>query len=132
MSIMANVYVDVYGNITIQMEGILDYEISSPFRKELTSFLVSYPTSTLTLDFQCVEFVGSSGINIFVETVNQLNKSYNQRLKLINVRSEFVKIFKLYQLENIGENLLAQDRDKHKGDASKGHNNELQHDHSEP
>ena len=45
-----------------------------------------------------MDFVGSSGICHFVETVKIVNKKWNHKLSLSNVRGEFVKVFKLYDL----------------------------------
>ncbi|MBF0205710.1 MAG: anti-sigma factor antagonist [Oligoflexia bacterium] len=100
MSLLANIQTDVHGNILIQMKGALNFEISSPLKKELLLLLKNYPASQITIDFYGIEFVGSSGINIFVDNINQLNITYPQRIKLINVRSEFLKIFNMYKLED--------------------------------
>ncbi|MBF0363220.1 MAG: STAS domain-containing protein [Oligoflexia bacterium] len=100
MSMKAIVRTDVSGNIIIQMNGGLDYETNIPLKNELLSLIKQYPSSTITLDFYNVDFVGSSGINYFVEMVNTLNQK-NLILKLTNVKQEFIKVFKLYQMSNI-------------------------------
>ena len=46
---------------------------------------------------QNVDFVGSSGIGQFVETLKIVNKN-RTKVKLSNVRSEFLKSFQLYKL----------------------------------
>lgn len=45
-----------------------------------------------------LDFVGSSGIGIFVETLHILNKNKAQ-IKLSNVKTEFLKVFKLYNFD---------------------------------
>ncbi|MBF0299428.1 MAG: STAS domain-containing protein [Oligoflexia bacterium] len=100
MSMQAIVHTDVNGNIIIQMNGGLDYETNIPLKKELFSLIKQYSSSTITLDFYNVDFVGSSGINYFVEIINTLNQK-ELRLKLTNVKPEFIKVFKLYQMNNI-------------------------------
>jgi anti-sigma B factor antagonist len=97
MSMTAHINTDVNGNIVIQMRGGINYETSDPLKKELEYLMKAHPTSSITLDFQCVEFVGSSGIGNFVETINHLNSKV-MKIFLTNVRSEFIKVFKLYQL----------------------------------
>jgi anti-sigma B factor antagonist len=98
MSLSAQIHTDALGNITIHMEGGLDYENGSPFRKQLKTILESNPASEITLDMYAVDFVGSSGISHFVETIKTLNKKKN-RIKLSNVKQEFIRVFKLYNFD---------------------------------
>jgi len=102
MSIKANINTDSHGNIIFHMQGRLTFEINLPFRQELMSLLDQFPSSLVTLDFQQIDFVGSSGIGIFVETINLVNKE-KIRVKLINVQEEFTKVFKLYGLLHLNE-----------------------------
>jgi anti-sigma B factor antagonist len=95
MSMSARLRTDATGNITIHMEGGLDFENSLPFRKELETLSEQNPTSTITLDMFSLDFVGSSGISFFVETIQVLNEK-KQQIKLSNVKNEFVRVFKLY------------------------------------
>lgn len=119
MALTANIYTDVNGNVIIPMHGHLNYEINAPLKKELEYLLKTYPTITVTLDFQSVEFVGSSGISTFVDLVNGLNSSEeNKRLRLSNVKSEFMKIFRLYQLQNLELIIDNGDRYRSKNDFS--------------
>jgi anti-sigma B factor antagonist len=97
----ANILRDALGNITIQMQGDLDYANSSPLKSQLKDLLSDNPHSTITVDLGGIDFVGSSGICHFVETIHLLNKqthSSNQ-IGLKNVSSDFKKIFKLYSSE---------------------------------
>ncbi len=87
---------DAHGNITVQMRGGLDYENSIPLRKELQDLASFGPTSTITLDMHSVDFVGSSGIGAFVETIRTINRKHKNKIMLSNVQPEFVKVFKLY------------------------------------
>lgn len=98
MSIKARMRTDATGNITVHMEGGLDYENTIPLRKELDDLVSGNPTSTITLDLNSLDFVGSSGIGFFVETIRALNKNKEQ-IKLANVKSEFLKVFKLYDFD---------------------------------
>lgn len=98
MAMKAHIHTDSQGNITVHMNGGLDYENSLPLRLELQELSTKNPTSTITLDMNSLDFVGSSGIGIFVETLHILNKNRAQ-IKLSNVKTEFLKVFKLYNFD---------------------------------
>lgn len=98
MTMKARVRTDAMGNITIHMEGGLDYENTIPLRQELNSLATDNPSSTITLDLNGLDFVGSSGIGFFVETIKTLNKKKDQ-IKLSNVKNEFIRVFKLYDFD---------------------------------
>ncbi|NOT77959.1 MAG: STAS domain-containing protein [Bacteriovoracaceae bacterium] len=94
----AQIRTDSEGNIIVHMSGGLDYENSIPLRNELQELTDKNPTCTITLDMHSLDFVGSSGIGIFVETLHLLNKEKSQ-IKLSNVKTEFLKVFKLYNFD---------------------------------
>ena len=98
MAMKAQIRTDSEGNITVHMNGGLDYENSLPLRIELQDLSQQNPASTITLDMFALDFVGSSGIGIFVETLQILNKNKSQ-IKLSNVKTEFMKVFKLYNFD---------------------------------
>ncbi|ATH08058.1 hypothetical protein BIY24_08860 [Halobacteriovorax marinus] len=98
MSLKAQVRTDSLGNITVHMEGGLDYDNSLPFRRELQSLIKDNPLSTVTLDMNGLDFVGSSGIGVFVETLKILNDKKGQ-IQLSNVKTEFLKVFKLFEYD---------------------------------
>ena len=98
MAMKAQIRTDSLGNITIHMNGGLDYENSLPLRQELQVLTLQNPASTITLDMHSLDFVGSSGIGLFVETLQILNKNRSQ-IKLSNVKTEFIKVFKLYNFD---------------------------------
>ena len=101
MSMKANILRDALGNITVQMRGDLDYEHSMPLRDQLTELSKTNPNSKITVDLGGVDFVGSSGICHFVETLQTINKDKEEfsKMKLSNVSMEFKKIFRLYSIE---------------------------------
>jgi anti-sigma B factor antagonist len=98
MAMKAQIHTDSQGNIIVHMSGGLDYENSLPLRLELQELTIKNPASTITLDMNSLDFVGSSGIGIFVETLHILNKNKSQ-IKLSNVKTEFLKVFKLYNFD---------------------------------
>ena len=95
MSMKARVRTDALGNITVHMEGDLDFENNSPIKAELEGLTRENPTSTITIDMHGIDFVGSSGIGMFVETINALNDRKEQ-IKVSNVKTEFLRVFQLY------------------------------------
>ena len=99
MSMKAHIETDPNGNIIVRMEGGLDYETTGSLKDELNQLGIDNPTSLITLDMSAVDFVGSSGIGQFVATVKEL-KLRKANLHLKNVRDEFLKVFKLYNLES--------------------------------
>lgn len=101
MSIKANILRNAHGNIIVQMQGDLSYEHSIPLRKELEDLIGENPQADVTIDLGGIDFVGSSGICHFVETIEQIkNKTLEGRnIGISNLTSEFKKIFKLYTLD---------------------------------
>ncbi len=91
---------DAQGNIVIHMQGDLNYEHSIPLRQELQTLAVKHPNARITIDLGAIDFVGSSGICHFVETLKILKQNNNRVIALNNVTLEFAKVFKLYGLED--------------------------------
>jgi anti-sigma B factor antagonist len=98
MSLEANIHTDSQGNLTIHMKGGLNYESILSLRHQLKILSERNPYSEITLDMNQVDFVGSTGIAHFVETLNILNKD-KAKIQISNVKSEFIKVFKLYKME---------------------------------
>lgn len=109
MTMKARLRTDSSGNITIMMEGGLDFENSLPFRRELEGITKDNPACKVTLDLHRLDFVGSSGIGYFVDTIKSLNEQKDQ-IRISNVRTEFLKVFKLYDLDLMS--LLIEEFDK--------------------
>ncbi len=111
MSIQGQLHRDVTGNITIHMKGALEFENSSVLKQELDYITRKNPNTTVTIDMDCVDFVGSSGIVMFIEMIKEFNKN-KKRVHLKNLKNEFIKIFKIYNLspiESIIENFETDD-----------------------
>lgn len=98
MSMKANVLRDANGNIIVHMQGDLNYDHSLPLRNELQNIARSNPNAKITIDLGAIDFVGSSGICHFVETVKIMKENQACNINLSNVKPEFLKIFKLYSL----------------------------------
>jgi anti-sigma B factor antagonist len=98
MSMKANILRDANGNIIVHMQGDLNYDHSLPLRNELQNIADSNPNSKITIDLGAIDFVGSSGICHFVETVKFMKEGRNAMVNLTNVKPEFLKIFRLLSL----------------------------------
>ncbi len=98
MTMKANVLRDANGNIIVHMQGDLNYDHSAPLRDELQSIARQNPNSNITIDLGAIDFVGSSGICHFVETVKWLKENRKANVNLSNVKPEFLRIFKLFSL----------------------------------
>jgi anti-sigma B factor antagonist len=98
MSMKANVLRDANGNIIVHMQGDLNYDHSLPLRQELQNIANKNPNSKITIDLGAIDFVGSSGIVHFVETVKYLKEGRKANVNLSNVKPEFLKIFRLLSI----------------------------------
>lgn len=98
MTMKANVLRDANGNIIVHMQGDLNYDHAAPLRLELETIAKKNPNSNMTIDLGAIDFVGSSGICHFVETVKWLKENRKANVTLSNVKPEFLRIFKLFSL----------------------------------
>ncbi|MFN8370812.1 MAG: STAS domain-containing protein [Bacteriovoracaceae bacterium] len=105
MSMRAKIDTDVNGNIIVRMEGSLDFDNNIPLRHELQRMVTKNPAIKVILDLQGIDFVGSSGIVTFFETVTEINRKKNS-VRLTNVRKEFIKVFKIYDSVNLADLIL--------------------------
>lgn len=102
MSIIERIITDSKGDIIVQMRGGLDYDNTIHLREQLKHISEKNRTSVLTLNLERLNFIGSSGISHFVETLNILSET-RKNLKLEGVSEEFVKVFKLYELKSLND-----------------------------
>ncbi len=98
MTMKANILRDADGNIIVHMQGDLNYDHTLPLRNELQSIANANPNSRITIDLGAIDFVGSSGICQFVETVKSIKENRRAQVSLSNVKPEFLKIFRLLSL----------------------------------
>lgn len=87
------------GEITIvTIQGSLHIEKTQPFREIC---LKHFLTKKVIFNMEQTNFVGSTGIQAFLETVKTITEENEFGLKLVGVKSEFRKI-----LQNIENNKL--------------------------
>ena len=96
MGLNAQIRTDALGNITIYMNGDLSYDYNTRLKKEIIEISESHPHSIITLDLHSLDFVGSSGISKFVDLLKYLNNKNPSRYKISNIKSEFLKVFEIY------------------------------------
>jgi anti-sigma B factor antagonist len=98
MSIKANILRDAHGDIIVQMEGDLGYEHSHTLRSEISDLVKANPQSQVTIDLGGIDFVGSSGICHFLETIHLLNKAIDfRKIKISNIGDDFKKMTRLFE-----------------------------------
>lgn len=96
MGLDAQIRTDAMGNITIYMNGDLSYDYNIKLKAEIMEISSNHPHSTITLDMQSLDFVGSSGISKFVDLLNDLKNQNPTKYKISNIKSEFLKVFEIY------------------------------------
>lgn len=101
MSVKANILRDAYGDIIIQMQGDLAFEHSIPLRSQISDLIKDNPQAKVTVDMAGIDFVGSSGICHFIETITLINgtKALHEKIRISNVSSDFQKVFRLFTQE---------------------------------
>jgi len=95
----AKVLRDAQGNIVVHMQGDLNYEYSLPLRQELQNLAIKHPNANIKIDLAAIDFIGSSGICHFVETLKMIKETNNRVVSLGNVTEEFLRVFRLYGLD---------------------------------
>ncbi|MDA8793282.1 STAS domain-containing protein [Bacteriovoracaceae bacterium] len=99
MGLKANILRDSQGNIIVQMNGDFDFDNCIPVRSQLNTLADQNPHTKITIDLGGVDFIGSSGLCHFVETIQLIKDTRNtsNEVGLSNVTEEFQKLFRLYQ-----------------------------------
>ena len=84
------------GNLVIfELEGHLDFDTTVFFQESCKNILKGEGTR-IVFDLQKLRFVGSSGINQFIQAMKDFN-GVHPKPRIMNASSEFVKIFKALQ-----------------------------------
>src|SRR5882724_6568454 len=80
------------GDVTVvELRGQLDFETAEPFRETCNDILAN---SKVVFNLADLNFVGSSGIGSFVNTLREFTKKNPVPPRFCGVRSEFKKVFK--------------------------------------
>jgi anti-sigma B factor antagonist len=79
------------GDVTVvELQGRLDFETAEPFRETCQDLLLN---NKVVFNLADLNFVGSSGIGAFVNTLKDFAKANPVPPRFCNVKSEFMKIF---------------------------------------
>lgn len=103
--------------VIVTIDGHLDFETHVPFREDLAKLLSdsshndSVPKKFI-FNLENLEFVGSSGISSFVQTLKDFNSNAPMKPKYCHVKSEFRRIIKAFDEEEIFEFYDSEDRAK--------------------
>ena len=85
--------------IIVHMDGTLDFETHVPLREDLGKIIRSTKTDStakIIFNLQNLEFVGSSGISSFVQTLKDFNSVAPSKPAYCNVKSEFKRVIKAF------------------------------------
>lgn len=79
------------GEVTIiTLKGPLEIERTQPFREVCIKHLLN---KKVVFNMESVAFVGSTGLQAFLETIRLLSEESQHGLKVVGVRPEFRRIF---------------------------------------
>ncbi len=100
--------------IIVKMNGRLDFETYLPLRENLSK-LVQHTPDTISpakiiFNLEKLEFVGSSGISSFVQTLKEFNANSPTKPRYCHVKSEFKKIIKAFDEADLFEIYDTEDR----------------------
>lgn len=100
--------------IVVSMDGKLDFDTHVPLREDLFK-LVEEPNQDsvpkkIIFNLEKLEFVGSSGISSFVQTLKEFNESAPTKPRYCNVKSEFRRVIKAFDEEEVFEFYESEDR----------------------
>jgi anti-anti-sigma factor len=86
--------------IVVSMDGKLDFETNVPLREDLGKLIRQTKTDTVAkkiiFNLENLEFVGSSGISSFVQTLKDFNSAAPNKPAYCNVKSEFKRVIKAF------------------------------------
>lgn len=92
---------------TVSMDGRVDFETQEPLRKDLRKLLQPSTAKTdavatkIIFNFENLEFVGSSGISAFVQTLREFNARSPSRPQYVGVKSEFKKVIQAFDPDQL-------------------------------
>ena len=91
--------------LVVSIGGKLDYETQEPFKQNLTKIARntktdSTPTNVI-FNIEKLEFVGSSGIAQFIQTLKEFGNSTDTKTQICNASSEFKKVMKAFDEEEV-------------------------------
>jgi len=107
--------------VVVSLDGTLDFETAAPFREDLAKIIrgpKNAPVKTdstpkkIIFNLENLEFVGSSGISSFVQTLKDFNRTSDVKTRYCGVKSEFRQIIKAFDESEAFEFFDNEDRAK--------------------
>ena len=95
--LQANITRDAWGNIVIQMQGPMCVDSSVALDLKLQALLQQHH-GHLSFDFSGVDFVASSGVGHFVQTLINMSQRKDINITIRNIDSQYEKVMKVYGL----------------------------------
>ena len=85
--------------IIFELEGHLDFETTQQFKNTCTQLIQNQKSPRVIFNLEKLKFVGSSGINQFIEIMKDFNnkKVMKPKPKFCHLSTEFERVFKAYQ-----------------------------------
>ncbi len=99
--------------VVVSMDGKLDFEMQDSLKLHLSKILKANSDSVakkIIVDMENLEFVGSSGISSFVQTMKDFNAASPTKPRYCNVKNEFRRVMKAFDESDIFEFYENQDR----------------------
>jgi len=96
--------------VVVTLDGRLDYEMQEPLKNDLNKLIrqtkaAGIPHGSdasprkIIFNLENLQFVGSSGISSFIQTLKEFNLRAPSKPRYCNVASEFKKIIKAFDEE---------------------------------
>lgn len=82
----------------ITIQGSLDIEKTQPFREVCLRHFLGKKT---VFNMEKASFVGSTGLQAFIETVRTLSEENSHGLKVVGVQPEFKRIFQNLEIQKL-------------------------------
>ena len=100
--------------MVVTMDGKLDYETQEPLKQDLLRLVNNAKTDStptkIIFNLENLDFVGSSGISAFIQTLKDFGNRASMKPRFCNVKSEFRKVMKAFDEEEAFEFFDNEDR----------------------
>src|SRR4051794_1487413 len=100
--------------IIVNFDGRLDFDTYLPLREDLSKIIsdtkIDSIPKKIIFNLEKLEFVGSSGISSFVQTLKEFNANASTKPRYCHVKSEFRKIIKAFDEADLFEFFDNEDR----------------------
>ena len=106
--------------IVVTMDGKLDFGTHIPLRDQLHQLVRDAKTDStpkkIIFNLEKLEFVGSSGLSTFIQTLKEFNDQFPTPPRYCNVKSEFRKIISAFDDEEIFQFFESEERARSNAD----------------